>query len=55
MALTKKTIIYSTNEIREVENNSDRVAFISNYELKYIGTYENFIEGSKGYTLKNIV
>ena len=52
---SNKTIIYSTNKISEVENNSDRVAVVNDYEIKYIGTYKFFLEGCKDYTLKDII
>ena len=38
-----KTIIFSTHRINEVKSLCDDIGIINNGELKYVGTYENFL------------
>ena len=48
-----KTIIYSTNNLKEVEKNCDRMAYIDNCSIKYIGQYDSFLESKINYSISN--
>ena len=50
-----KTIIYSVNKINEIQNDCDRVAVINDYEIKYLGSYNNFKDSFNDYKLKDVI
>ena len=49
-----KTIIFSTNKLNEVKNYSQRLAYVENYSIKYIGDSDNFLESKYQYILNNV-
>ncbi len=51
----RKTIIYSVNTVNQIQDNCDRVAVVNNYEIKFIGTYNNFIDSFDNYRLKDVI
>jgi len=51
----RKTIIYSVNRVDEIQDNCDRVAVVNNYGIKFMGTYNNFIDNFNDYRLKDVI
>ena len=51
----KKTIIYSVDTVNQIQDNCDRVALVNNYGIKFIGTYNNFIDSFNDYRLKDVI
>ena len=51
----RKTIIYSVNTVDEIQDNCNRVAVVNNYEIKFIGTYNNFMDSFNDYRLKDVI
>ena len=52
--LEDKTIIFSTNNLNEVKKYSERLVYIEDYSIKYIGGCDSFLEKKYQYITNNI-